>query len=257
MRALNKTICAVACTAAWVALALTGAPRSAAACSADAYAGTICMTAGRYCPQGYAEANGQVLQIVNYQVLFAVIGCTYSSSSDCRATFALPDLRGRAPVHSGSGPGLARVEMGQPIGASTLALDPTQMPQHDHQAAFQPVGGSDVIVTVPASSQPATDSVPGPGKVLAAVPTQGPGQPGVYAAGPGDTTLQPFPVTVPSAEGLVVVDPAGSGAGFSIQSPALGMRGCISVEGPFPPHPNWRRGRGGRSRGDGEVFGSV
>ncbi len=71
--------------------------------TAPAYAGTdpfigeVMLTANNFCPRNWAEANGQLLQIGQYQALFALLGTTYGG--DGRTTFALPDLRGRAPVH--------------------------------------------------------------------------------------------------------------------------------------------------------------
>lgn len=86
---------------ALLALPLAGlAPQPAAACHPEAYVGSICTTAGR-CPRGTLEAAGQLLPIAQNSGLHAVLGTTYGG--DGRNTFALPDLRGRSVVGSGSG----------------------------------------------------------------------------------------------------------------------------------------------------------
>jgi hypothetical protein len=63
----------------------------------DQFLGEICMFAGTFAPQGWMFCDGQILEINNYMALFSIIGCTYGGN--CSTTFALPDLRGKAPVH--------------------------------------------------------------------------------------------------------------------------------------------------------------
>ena len=83
-----------------------------------------------YVPVGWAECNGQLLQISQYQSLFAIIGTTYGG--DGETTFALPDLRGRVPMHVGNGPGLSSRPLGQKSGEETNTLAVAQMPSHNH-----------------------------------------------------------------------------------------------------------------------------
>ncbi|MBT8219095.1 MAG: tail fiber protein, partial [Bacteroidia bacterium] len=59
------------------------------------------MFAGNFAPRGWAFCNGQTLQISQYSALFSLLGTTYGG--DGRTTFALPDLRGRVPIHAGRG----------------------------------------------------------------------------------------------------------------------------------------------------------
>ncbi|MCW5850233.1 MAG: tail fiber protein [Anaerolineae bacterium] len=82
---------------------------------AEAYFGEIRMFAGDYAPEGWLLCNGQLLQIQQYQALFAVIGLRYGG--DGRTTFGLPDLRGRVPVGMGQGQGLMSYPLGQSGGA--------------------------------------------------------------------------------------------------------------------------------------------
>ena len=65
----------------------------------DAYIGEVMLAGFTFCPRGTAEANGQLLAISQNSALFSLYGTTYGG--DGRTTFALPDLRGRAPIHTG------------------------------------------------------------------------------------------------------------------------------------------------------------
>ena len=80
------------------ALGMTAAPSPAEA-AADPFIGEIMMVGYTFCPRGWAEANGQLLAISQNTALFSLYGTTYGG--DGRTTFALPDLRGRAPIHVG------------------------------------------------------------------------------------------------------------------------------------------------------------
>ena len=83
----------------------------------DPFVGEVAMFAGNFAPRGWALCNGQLLPILENQALFSLLGTQYGG--DGRTTFALPDLRGRAPVHAGSGPGLSNVSIGQRFGNET------------------------------------------------------------------------------------------------------------------------------------------
>lgn len=82
--------------AAAIGTVATGAPVQAAE---SPYIGEIIMVGYTFCPRGWAEANGQLLSISQNTALFSLYGTTYGG--DGRTTFALPDLRGRAPIHVG------------------------------------------------------------------------------------------------------------------------------------------------------------
>jgi len=77
-------------------------------------------------PANMMEARGQLLQIADHQALFAIIGTTYGG--DGRVTFALPDLQGRVPVGTGTGPGLSEVRLGQKLGVEDVALTQANLP---------------------------------------------------------------------------------------------------------------------------------
>ncbi len=86
--------------------------------------------AGNFAPRGWAFCNGQLLPIAQNTALFSLIGTTYGG--DGRTTTALPDLKGRAPMHAGRGPGLTARRIGQRGGVETVTLTEAQMPNHTH-----------------------------------------------------------------------------------------------------------------------------
>ena len=81
----------------------------------DPFIGEISMFGGNFAPRNWAFCDGQLLPISQHNALFSLLGTTYGG--DGRTTFALPDLRGRAPVHAGTGPGLSQVRLGQALGS--------------------------------------------------------------------------------------------------------------------------------------------
>src|ERR1700740_1095035 len=91
------------------------------------YVGEIRIFAGNFAPAGWMFCEGQLLPISEYETLFNLIGTTYGG--DGQSTFALPDLRGRVPIHSGSGFTLA--ETG---GVEEVTLTQSTIPAHTHTA---------------------------------------------------------------------------------------------------------------------------
>ncbi|MEM1124712.1 MAG: tail fiber protein [Bacteroidota bacterium] len=98
----------------------------------DPFLGEIVMFGGNFAPRGWAFCNGQLLPINQYQALFSILGTTYGG--DGRTTFALPELRGRAAMHAGNGPGLTPRPLGQKSGQESVTLNSLQMPSHSHTA---------------------------------------------------------------------------------------------------------------------------
>jgi len=92
---------------------------------AQPYVGEIRMFAGNFAPAGWMFCEGQLLPIAENETLFQLIGTTYGG--DGETTFALPDLRGRIPVHQGNGFTLA-----QTGGSESVALPMQQIPAHSH-----------------------------------------------------------------------------------------------------------------------------
>jgi microcystin-dependent protein len=92
---------------------------------AQPYVGEIRMFGGNFAPAGWMFCEGQLLPISDYDTLFNLIGTTYGG--DGQDTFALPDLRGRLPIHQGNGFTLA--ETG---GTEDVTLTVPQIPAHSH-----------------------------------------------------------------------------------------------------------------------------
>lgn len=83
-----------------------------------------------FAPRGWAFCDGQILPINQNQSLYSLLGTTYGG--DGRTSFALPDMRGRTPIHVGSSNGTDHPQ-GQKSGEETVTLSAAQMPQHTHQ----------------------------------------------------------------------------------------------------------------------------
>src|SRR6201996_2879938 len=96
---------------------------------AQPYVGEIRMFAVNFEPAGWMFCEGQLLPISEYETLFNLIGTTYGG--DGQSTFQLPDLRGRIPVHVGTGAG-STYTLAQSAGAETVTLTTQQIPAHSH-----------------------------------------------------------------------------------------------------------------------------
>ena len=107
------------------------------------FVGEIRMFGGNFPPAGWALCNGQMLAISQNDVLFSLIGTTYGG--DGQETFALPDLRGRIPVHTGQGHTL-----GEAAGSEQVTLTQQQIPAHTH--ALLASAGPASPVALPAGS---------------------------------------------------------------------------------------------------------
>lgn len=134
------------------------------------FLGELRLMSFNFAPKGWAFCDGQLLAISQNQALFALLGTTYGGNG--QTTFALPDLRGRAPMHAATS-FAGSVVLGEAGGAESVTLSASQLPAHTHALA--------------ASSDLANASVPG-GALPAAKPRGGMNR---YAAGGGDTVMAP------------------------------------------------------------------
>lgn len=116
----------------------------------DPFVGEIRMFAGNFAPRSWALCDGQLLAVAQNDALFSLLGTVYGG--DGRTTFGLPDMRGRIPLHPGTGPGLSPHRVGAHGGEENVNLIPTQLASHSHDFV--------------ASVQPATTEAP-EGNVLA------------------------------------------------------------------------------------------
>lgn len=97
------------------------------------------MFAGNFAPRGWADCDGQLLAINQNDALFSLFGTLYGG--DGRTTFGLPDLRGRVPIHYGTGPGLSAKALGNNSGNERVTLTTPQMPSHTHPLQVSTVNG--------------------------------------------------------------------------------------------------------------------
>jgi microcystin-dependent protein len=116
----------------------------------EPFVGEIRMFAGNFAPRGWALCDGQLLAISQNDALFSLLGTIYGG--DGRTTFGLPDLRGRVPIHQGTGPGLSNRRIGQKSGQENVTVTTSQLPAHGH-----PLSASTAIAssTDPSGNLPA------------------------------------------------------------------------------------------------------
>ena len=144
--------------------------------------------AGNFAPRGWAFCNGQLLPIAQNTALFSLIGTTYGG--DGRTTTALPDLKGRAPMHPGRGPGLSTRRLGEKGGVEEVTLTEPQIPNHTHtmQASPNPGESADpqgnAIARTVGGSLYSDQAPPDVSLNQAALPPTGGGQP--------HNNMQPF-----------------------------------------------------------------
>jgi microcystin-dependent protein len=184
----------------------------------DQILGTIIMFAGNFAPRGWAFCNGQLLSVSQDTALFSVLGTTYGG--DGRTTFALPDLRGRAPIHFGTGPGLSAHNLGQQGGAEVVQLNTTQIPAHSHTAAG----------TIQTTDTDGTTNSPNGANFAVANTTIGRGDvksTNVYSTGATNVSMVANAVNV-------TVDATGGGLPHTNMQPYLVMNYIIALEGVFP-----------------------
>ncbi|RTQ48477.1 phage tail protein [Hymenobacter gummosus] len=162
------------------------------------YVGEIGIFCGNFAPVGWAFCDGSLLAISEYDTLYQLIGTTYGG--DGQQTFALPDLRGRVPMHSGNGYTLS--ETG---GVEQVTLTQQQIPSHSH--------------FVPASTSPGTTASPS-----GAVPADGANGSAQYTQDTGSLVKQP-------AQNLPVV---GGSQPHENMQPFLVVNYIISLYGIFP-----------------------
>jgi microcystin-dependent protein len=159
------------------------------------------MFGGNFAPAGWMFCEGQVLPISEYETLFNLIGTTYGG--DGQEIFALPDLRGRVPIHQGQSPGLSAYVIGENGGVERVTLTTQQIPNHRHAMI--------------ASSSAGTSSAPGGNVPATAVGN-------LYSIFPASVGLSP-----------TAVGAAGGSQPHENIQPFLCVSFIISLFGIFPP----------------------
>jgi microcystin-dependent protein len=180
----------------------------------DPFVGEIRAVGFNYAPQNWAFCQGQTLAIRQYTALFSLLGTTYGG--DGRTTFCLPDLRGRTIVHLGQGAGLSSYSLGQAGGATSVTLQPNQLPVHTHGLST-----TTVAATTNASSSPSPA-----GNILASG-----GSTNQY--GEESTSGNTMAVNMVSGTASTV----GGGGAHENQMPFLAVNYIIALQGIFPSRP--------------------
>ena len=110
---------------------------------AQPYVGEIRMFAGNFNPNGWMFCEGQLLPISEFETLFQLIGTTYGG--DGESTFALPDLRGRIPLHFGTGGDGITYQLAEASGSEEVTLTTQQIPIHTHAQLCSTGAGQNTI----------------------------------------------------------------------------------------------------------------
>ncbi len=215
------------------------AAKPAAACGAEPILGEICTFGFNFCPNGYLSASGQMLPIQQYSALYSLYGTYYGGNGT--TTFALPDLRGRAVVGTGTTPGSGvNVQIGQTRGSEQVTLNVNQMPAHTHAAQYtsptltQPT----VNVTVNAKQATATTGTPAAGMQMGDS-----GRTTIYVASTAagnNVALGGVSATASGAAltgGGVAIGVAGANSPVATLPPELGLTACIATQGIYPQRP--------------------
>lgn len=155
-----------------------------------------------FAPRGWAFCDGQILPINQNQALYSLLGTTYGG--DGQTSFALPDFRGRTPIHTGQSTGGTNHTLGQKGGEETHTLTNSEMPQHRH-----PVNASEGMAT---SSDPTGQN-------------WGKARERIYAEYSTATAT-------PMHNG--VISNTGGGQAHENMQPYLVMNYCIALQGIFP-----------------------
>ena len=191
----------------------------------DPFLGQIMMFGGNFAPRGWAYCEGQLLAINQNQALFSILGTTYGG--DGRTTFALPDLRGRTPVHTGTGPGLSTYRLGQRGGAETVSLTQSEMPNHTHGATAK------TVTQIAVSSKEATSAAPVTEGALAAVSSERGkvSNAEIYNAETPDTVLS---ANTAASTTTITNLPTGGSQPHPNMQPYLAVHYIIALQGVFP-----------------------
>ena len=176
----------------------------------------VILFAGNFAPRGWSFCHGQLLSIASNTALFSILGTTYGG--DGRTTFGLPELRGRAAMGPGNGPGLSPRRLGEKGGLETATLTSAQMASHDH-----PVSTS---ASLEAQTGFANQQQPSPGVVLATARIQNQTL-GIYSDQTPDTDIQ-------GADVNATLDDAGSSGSHGNMQPFLTLNYIIALVGVFP-----------------------
>ena len=167
------------------------------------YIGQMMIFGFNFAPRDYAFCNGQLVAISQNTALFSILGTTYGG--DGQTTFGLPNLQEKAVMNIGQGAGLSNYTLGEVTGVTTVTLQTTQIPGHNHTVSA--TAGTTVSLSPQANGWFGTAALPG--KIFSDV--------------------------APSAAfALTALSSSGGGLAHNNQQPYLAMNYCIALFGIFP-----------------------
>lgn len=175
----------------------------------DAYIAQILIFAGNFAPRAWAFCEGQTMPIASNTALFSLVGTTYGG--DGRTTLGVPDMRGRAAIHAGRGPGLSERRLGAKGGSETNMLTVNQLASHNHQTTTTvAVNGNNGDVSGPVSAFLSKETDRN------------------YSGNAPDRTMASGAVTA------TVENSTGGGTGANNLQPYLSMYYIICIQGVYP-----------------------
>lgn len=185
----------------------------------EVFIGTIQAFGFNFPPQGWANCSGQLMSIAQNTALFSLLGTTYGGNG--QTTFGLPDLRGRAALNMGQGPGLSNYTIGEIAGIENTTLTIGNMPAHNHSAT--------ATVGVQVAGTPSDP---------AHIPSDTNKYLGASSGGGGAANIWSdalnAPVAMGGVSGAVQVGMAGGSLPVSLLNPYLVLNFCIALQGIFP-----------------------
>jgi len=204
----------------------------------EGYLGVIEALGFSFVPRFYGACAGGLIAISQNTALFSLLGTAFGG--DGRVTFGLPEMRGRAAMGFGTGPGLPTYIMGQKTGLEEVSLNTTHLPAHTHGHTYAGGGGGTSVVQVEVSTEGGKKQTPADGDYLAA-PASGLGAPigNAYTA-PADVTSTAVigGVNVTGGGGFdpnaLAILESGQGQPFPLVQPSTVVNFCICMQGMFP-----------------------
>jgi microcystin-dependent protein len=171
----------------------------------DPFVAEIRIFGFNFAPRGWATCDGQLFPISQNTALFALLGTMYGGNG--KTNFALPDLRGAAPMGAGTGPDGNDHYQGEMAGSNTVTLITSEIPMHSHSLS---------VSTRNASAKDPTNQAVATGQGI-----------GMYGANDQPTTAM-------AAQALTIT---GGSQPHNNMMPSLTFTFCIALQGVFPPRP--------------------
>lgn len=177
---------------------------------ADPFVAEIRIFGFNFAPRGWATCDGQILPISQNTALFSLLGTFYGGNG--QSTFALPNLQGSAPMHTGNGagPGLSQRFLGEQGGSPSITLLNSEIPSHTH------------VIQCKGGPPPGNAGIPDPSVAIARSSGTA-----AYVAAPANLgTMSPFTIGV-----------VGGSLPHNNLMPCLAFTFCIALQGIFPARP--------------------